>query len=230
MLHRQSAFLIHLTISAFVLAVFTAWVFTSLYPPPLLHLQGGGKVLAMLAFVDVVLGPMMTLIVYKPGKKSLVFDMAVILTIQLAALVYGTHVIYSQRPAFLAFTYDRFVVVSAADLLGGNVPADIANQSPWRGNIRLVWVKLPWMLEVSNGGLDLDSHAFLTLASVPGSYQPFPPSLEALTNRALPENGNDKDRNTASQVMPMRFPVVGRAANGTAFLSPAHGALLEIRN
>jgi len=102
MLRRRSAALAHFAASATILALLVAWVLGSLYPPPLLDLQGGAKILALLVLVDVVLGPMMTLIVYKPGKRTLLLDMTVIVVLQLAALVYGAHNIYTKSTLFLA--------------------------------------------------------------------------------------------------------------------------------
>ena len=40
--------------------------------------------------VDVVIGPLLTLIVFDPKKKHLKFDLVVIAALQLAALAYGS--------------------------------------------------------------------------------------------------------------------------------------------
>ena len=42
--------------------------------------------------IDVVLGPLLTLIVFHPKKKSLIWDLAVIVAVQLGALGYGVWV------------------------------------------------------------------------------------------------------------------------------------------
>jgi len=86
------------------------------YPTPYFEINGGWKVLRILAGVDVVLGPLLTLIVFKPGKPSLKFDMSCIVLMQLGALIYGGATIYQQRPEFIVFGIDRFTTVTAAEV------------------------------------------------------------------------------------------------------------------
>jgi hypothetical protein len=113
---RWQASGIHLLISvAIVLAVLTLML-TVWYPWPLFEAMGGGGLLLILCGVDVVLGPLLTLIVFKQGKRTLKFDLAVIALLQLSALLYGSHIVYLARPAFLVFAKDQFEVAIAADL------------------------------------------------------------------------------------------------------------------
>lgn len=72
--------------------------------------------LLILAGTIIVLGPLLTLIVFKPGKPGLKFDLSCIVLAQLAALFYGGTIIYQQRPAFVVFGVDRFTTVPAADV------------------------------------------------------------------------------------------------------------------
>jgi hypothetical protein len=44
------------------------------------------------------------------------FDLAVIGMVQLAALIYGTHIMYLARPAFIVFVKDQFQVAVAVEL------------------------------------------------------------------------------------------------------------------
>ncbi|MBK8750217.1 MAG: hypothetical protein IPL99_00550 [Candidatus Competibacteraceae bacterium] len=113
---RFRAFAIHLTASASIFLVFLGLMFFVWYPAPYFEINGGWQVLRILAGVDVVLGPLLTLIVFKPGKPSLKFDMSCIILMQLAALIYGGMIIYQQRPAFVVFGIDRFTTVSAAEV------------------------------------------------------------------------------------------------------------------
>jgi len=66
--------------------------------------------------VDVVLGPLITLIIFNTKKKHLKLDLAVIATLQLAALVYGLSVIIQARPVYVVFVVDRFDLVLASDI------------------------------------------------------------------------------------------------------------------
>jgi len=48
------------------------------YPPPLFQLLGGFELLLLIVAVDIALGPLLTLVVFKSGKKRLKFDLSVI--------------------------------------------------------------------------------------------------------------------------------------------------------
>lgn len=75
------------------------------YPQPHFSASGGLQGLTIIALVDLVLGPLITLIIYnvtKP-KKELIIDLSIIILIQLSALFYGMHTVYTQRPVALAF-------------------------------------------------------------------------------------------------------------------------------
>lgn len=113
---RRRAFLGHLGISAtFVAAAFAA-VFFLWYPDPYFKPAGAMNIVRVLVFVDLCLGPLLTLVVFKPGKKSLVFDMSCIAIMQIAAFVYGVTVLYSGRPFYNVFAMDRFHLLALNDI------------------------------------------------------------------------------------------------------------------
>lgn len=131
---RWKASAIHLLLSCAVVGAMLAFMVTVWYRWPLFMLAGGAGITLILAGVDVTLGPLITLIVFKSGKKGLKFDLAFIAAIQAAALVYGVHVIYVARPIYLVFVVDRFVLVTAKDL----DPHDIAQaRDPQYGRLPL---------------------------------------------------------------------------------------------
>jgi hypothetical protein len=113
---RFRAFAIHLIASVSIFLIFLGIMFFVWYPAPYFEIDGGWKVLRILAGVDVVLGPLLTLIVFKPGKPRLKFDMSCIVLLQLGALLYGGTIIYQQRPAFVVFGVDRFTSITAAEV------------------------------------------------------------------------------------------------------------------
>jgi hypothetical protein len=115
-LNRWRASGAHLLVSAVVAAPVLALMLAVWYPPPLFQAAGGNDLALILIGVHVVVGPLLTLIVFKPGKWGLKFDLAAIALFQLAALAYGSHIIYLARPAFIVFVKDRLEVVSAVEL------------------------------------------------------------------------------------------------------------------
>jgi hypothetical protein len=107
---------LHLLISACVAAVVLALMLAFWYPPPLFQAMGGATLALILIGVDVVLGPALTLIVFRAGKRGMKFDITAIAAFQLAALVYGCHVIALARPAFIVFVKDQFQVATVVQL------------------------------------------------------------------------------------------------------------------
>jgi len=113
---RSRAFWIHLVASILVFSSFLLVMRFVWYPGPFFTAEGGLDIIAVVGGVDVVLGPLLTFIVFKPGKRGLKFDLAVIVLIQLAALMYGGKLIFNERPAYAVLVDNKFVVVSAAEL------------------------------------------------------------------------------------------------------------------
>lgn len=110
---RLRAFLWHVLFSLIIAALSAAVVFWVWHPAPLARAVGVGHIFLMMLAIDVVLGPLLTFAVAKEGKKSLKFDLSVIVLIQIAALVYGLHSIAISRPVFVVFDVWRFEVVQA---------------------------------------------------------------------------------------------------------------------
>ena len=117
---------IHFALSASVAALAFAAIALVWYPDGLLSGAGGLELFLLVAGVDVTLGPLLTFIVFVPGKRGLAFDLAVIATLQVAALVYGMHVLFEARPAYIVFVKDRFEVVRANEI----EDADLAKGRP----------------------------------------------------------------------------------------------------
>ncbi len=113
---RLKAFLLHLMISALIALVVMCLVFFIWYPSPLHAATGVTGIFLMLLAIDVILGPALTLLVFKPGKKTLVLDLVVIACLQLCALFYGVYSVAEGRPAWLVFAQDRFELVRNNDL------------------------------------------------------------------------------------------------------------------
>ncbi|WP_331353219.1 TfpX/TfpZ family type IV pilin accessory protein [Cellvibrio sp. UBA7671] len=113
---RLIASLIHFGLSALVAMVFSGVVFGLWYPNQLDIATGVTSIFLLVLGVDVVLGPLLTLIVFNPLKKELKRDLFIIVMIQLAALFYGVRSVYQGRPIYVAFNIDRFDLVQASDI------------------------------------------------------------------------------------------------------------------
>jgi hypothetical protein len=144
-LTRTRAALVHLGISVVLGICAMALLFGVWYPPPYFSAAGADRLALLLIGVDVGIGPLLTFIVFKPGKKGLKFDLFVIAALQLGALVYGLHAVAVSRPVFLVFAVDRFELVAAnqiadADLKQGK--EERFRQRSWKGPL-LVYGEMP---------------------------------------------------------------------------------------
>ena len=108
---RRNAFLIHFAISLLIFFVLLYFILVQWYPQPLFSTDGGWRVIRIIIGVDLVLGPLLTLIVFKPGKPGLKFDLSMIALIQTCALSWGVWTTYHERPAALIYTIDHFTPV-----------------------------------------------------------------------------------------------------------------------
>ena len=108
---RIRYFLGHLSISVIIALVIIGLVFFVWYPTPLAKAVGVTHIFLMLILIDVIVGPLLSLLVYKEGKKTLKMDLSVIILVQVLALGYGLFNIVQGRPVWLVQNGDRFEMV-----------------------------------------------------------------------------------------------------------------------
>ena len=115
--------LAHLLISVLVASCAAGLVFWFWYPQPWGQMLGVGDVFWIIVAVDVVCGPLLTLVLASPRKprSELRRDLMVVGILQLAALCYGLWTVYSVRPVVVVFDVDRFMVVSASEVEVGRL-------------------------------------------------------------------------------------------------------------
>lgn len=111
MTFRIKCFLIHLLISILIAIISLFLIFYGWYPNPLHTALEVGQVVWLMLGIDVVLGPLLTLMIAKQAKKNLKIDLAIIGMVQMIALVYGLYSIDKGRPVVIAFDVNRFELV-----------------------------------------------------------------------------------------------------------------------
>jgi len=179
-MNRWKASAFHLGISALVAALVVGVMLKLWYPPPYFDAMGGATLLILIVGCDVVLGPLITLIVFKAGKKGLKMDLTLVGCLQLAALCYGSYTIFLARPVFTVFAVDRFEVVAANDIRAEELAraTDPEFSSLSLTGPRLVAAKLPSnpdeqltiMLGAMQGGDDVKQ--------MPRLYVPYPQAAQ----------------------------------------------------
>lgn len=109
---RCYAFLMHLVFSSVLLAIALFLVYRVWYPHPLEIAMGVGQIYLILMVVDLILGPILTFIVYKLDKRKLFVDLSIILVLQLSAYVWGLYIMHQGKPNWLVFVKDDIELVS----------------------------------------------------------------------------------------------------------------------
>ena len=186
-LNRWKASLIHLAISAAIGLAVVTLMLVVWYPRPYFKAMGGDTLILLLIGVDVVIGPLITLIIFDPKKKGLRFDLSVIAALQLAALVYGCNVMFVARPVYSVFVVDRFDTVAANQV----DEASLAKATGEFGTLPLTGPKIiaarqpadpqrqaDIVIQAMNGGPDLANLADL--------YIPYADARGEVTRRAQP--------------------------------------------
>lgn len=115
---KSKAALLHAGVSVLVAVCSAFWVFHLWYPSSLAAMLGGTKLFLLVVAAEVVLGPLMSLVIYSSRKSrvELFRDYSLVALIQCSALVYGLYVTYISRPVYMVFVVDRIEVISALEL------------------------------------------------------------------------------------------------------------------
>lgn len=198
-LYRVKAGLIHLLGSCLLAALAVTLVFRVWYPAPLSDAVGVTSIFLLILGVDVVLGPLLTTIVYRPGKPSLRFDLACIVVVQMIAFGYGLWTVSQGRPAWLVYNANRFDLVQAYELDTRKLEAvpDAYRSAPWWG-ARWVAAEIPKDLQ-QRSDLTLEAvFAGLDVPQRPNLYRPLESFADDLRKHAQPLAELDKLNDPAS--------------------------------
>lgn len=154
----------HLLVSVLAAAVAAGLVFGVWFPYPYRELVGGRELFLIVVAVDVVCGPLLTLVMFNhlKSRRELALDLSLVAMIQLAALAYGLNTVVEARPVYLAFEVDRFRAVTMADVQRDKLRPELGGLHVigW-GGPKLIGVRTPkdnqemmHSLELSLGGID----------------------------------------------------------------------------
>lgn len=120
-LTRLQAAAIHLAASLLGTSLVVAVTLLLWYPGELATLAGVPRILLLLVVVDVVLGPVITFVVFNTKKPELARDLLIVAAVQVAALVYGAHTVFVGRPVYLVFNAQQLDLVYATDISAENL-------------------------------------------------------------------------------------------------------------
>ncbi|MGB4246650.1 MAG: hypothetical protein WBJ75_02930, partial [Pseudohongiellaceae bacterium] len=127
---RYSAFTFHFLLSIFFFTVMVSVLLFFWYPSPYFSASGGWQGLRLVAAVDIVLGPLLTLIVFNPlkSRRELIADLGAIVILQFAALLWGIMAVYQQRPVAVVFMDNSFYTVPALSITSQGISLDTLDE------------------------------------------------------------------------------------------------------
>ncbi len=146
---RLRAFGLHLLGSATALILVLGSLYLGWYRWPGWYLSSVLHVVGIVVMVDLVVGPTLTLIVANPTKprRELARDIAMIVTVQLAALMYGVVTLWGGRPLYYTYSGDRLEMVQASDIEADELTRAQRENPPlaphWYSRPRWIWAPLP---------------------------------------------------------------------------------------
>lgn len=177
---------VHLLLSLGVALFVACLVFFIWYPWPFSELVGGRDLFLILVGVDVVCGPLLTLILWNPKKprREIYIDIGFVITIQAVALVYGLHTVVQARPVHLVFEIDRLRLITAAEVAPEDLPLAPPHLRtlPWTGPT-LIGVRSPLDNEERLRSINL-SIAGLEPSLRPGWWQDYALNKDEILSRA----------------------------------------------
>jgi hypothetical protein len=183
---RFTALGLHLLASCIALTLILGTLYFGWYRWPGWYLTDVTKVIGVMAGVDVVLGPLLTFLIASPKKprRELARDIAMIATVQLCALIYGSVSLWGGRPLYYAFSEDVLQLVQAYDINAEELA--LARQQKaalvphWYSLPRWIWAPLPQDSEQRSKIVTAAVTGGDDVISMPRYYQPWDAGLTTL--------------------------------------------------
>jgi hypothetical protein len=145
----------HLLGSAVVLTLVIGTLYLGWYHWPGWYLADARQVGTVLTGADLTIGPLLTFVVARASKprRALARDVAVIVVLQLCALVYGTMSLWNGRPLYYAYSEGVLQLVQAYDINDQELALARQQHAPllphWYSLPRWIWAPLPKDPDVS---------------------------------------------------------------------------------
>lgn len=228
---------IHLLISLVFTVFIISIVFFIWYQNPLAKAIGVTHIFLMILVIDVILGPTLSFIVYKEGKKSLKFDLFVIILIQLLALIYGIFTIEQGRPVWLVYNVDRFELIRKNEVIDDKLnQAKLEFQNTSWLKYQYAGVKLSTQIDQKNEDLFIEVINGVSIAHRPERYVPLEQVKLQIQQRAqvlsvLNQFNAKEDVNTIIKKYPQAdswVPLKANAVDMVVLINKEKGEVVKI--
>jgi len=156
------------------------------YPGEYFAIFGVDKQFWLLVLVSLVLGPALSTLVFKPGKKGLAIDLKVLAALELVVVLVATSLLYARQPYYVVFAVDRFEALSRLEVDTQQIAHASIFKRPGH-EPRLVYAELPEDPEIFDrlmdetvfeGKKDIDRR--------PEFWKPYAAGVATLKKAAIP--------------------------------------------
>lgn len=139
---KVQAFLSHFLLSLLLMMLAGYIVFGVWYHNPYYQLFNVMPIFGLMLMIDLVLGPLLTFVVYKKGKKTLKMDLTVIVLIQAIAFGWGMWNIANARPAWIVIDKNLAYTISPVFLSNPENELNVKIPTIWEQN----WLKPKYVM------------------------------------------------------------------------------------
>jgi len=125
---------LHFLVSILIVSLSLSVIYFIWYPNPFHSIHSVIDAVKIVVFVDLLLGPFLTFIVYNPlkSRKELISDLTIIIVIQIAALSWGLHITHKMRPLFFVFQGDTFYPILKEEINLKNLNSAVSAPAIWQ--------------------------------------------------------------------------------------------------
>jgi hypothetical protein len=211
---------VHLTVCLLIAALAAVLVFGVWYPYPYREISGGRALFLIVVSVDVILGPLITLVVFNRAKTPahLRMDLGVVAFVQLLGLAYGLWTVFVARPVHMVFEYDRFRVVHAIEVQPEELnlaPAGMPAMPLWGPSLLAL---RPFTDEPEKQAMTLAALQGVSLSARPALWRPYESARAEVLREAKPVAKLKQRFVAQSEQLDQAAASVGRSAGDLVYL------------
>jgi hypothetical protein len=196
---KLKAFIVHLLISIVIVCLTLGLIIYFWYPLNYLHVSQFVQISILVIGIDLVMGPLLTFVIYNTKKESLKTDLAIIALLQFSALGFGGYTLFQNHPLYVTFTIDRYTIVTAQDADPQYAKFDEYKiskiSSPklaFAASPKNIKDKNKLILGIMSGEKDLDQRTDL--------YKPYLKNLATINSHSIDSNRLFLDRNNNKKI------------------------------
>jgi len=237
---RRKAIIFHLGGTVSLMTILTVAIYAIWFPEPFGQGLGLWRQMLMLWLLPLGAGPLLTIVLFKPGKAGLKFDIGFIAAAQAVALSLSVWMIYQARPVFAVFAVDRFEIVQPGGVVFDGAEDSYFTSLPFAGPVYVV-AELPTdpkentelLFSAMDGGGDVHNFAKY--------YRPYvAPHINNVIDRAKPIRLLlERDVDTRKGVVDhlgieadidhlMYLPMMMRESVMSAVIDPSNGRVVGV--